>query len=78
MAARGRPKSQRAASAVVVQIKLRLYPEDGDLVEFFASVPLGLRAAMVKRALRSGICESEAECQAEEDAFGDLLDSLVD
>jgi len=70
---RGRPKSQKKAE--VIQIKIRLYETDGDLLAFFESIPPRLRAAMVKRALRSGMGEMPIEKQ--EDMFG-ALDSLVE
>ena len=77
MVRRGRPPSPRAASARIVHIKIRLYPgEDDDLIPFFDGIPPGLRAAMVKEALRSGAQgRSETVCKAD-DAL-DLLDSLV-
>ena len=72
----GRPRSQRAASARVVRIKLRLYPgEDDDLIAFFANVPKGLRATMVKMALRSGV-EGRVETVEDED-MTDALGSFV-
>jgi hypothetical protein len=78
MARRGRPRSDRAASAKIVYVKLRLYPdEDGNLIRFFASIPSGLRATMVKQALQSG---SEIACQddaPEDDDVFSALDSLV-
>lgn len=41
--------------AIIVQVKLSLRPgEDEDLISFFGQVPARLRAAAVKRALRSG------------------------
>ena len=74
MARCGRPRSARAASAQVVQIKLRLYPgEDDDLIAFFNRVPARLRAAMVKRALRSGM---EGQTEDDESETEDLLDAL--
>ena len=70
---RGRPRSNRKAQ--IVQIKLRLYPgEDDDLIAFFDSIPPGLRAAMVKQALRSGAPQFE-ESQ-DEDLF-DALDAFI-
>ena len=74
MARRGRPISPRAASARVVHIKLRLYPgEDDDLITFFDAIIPRLRAAMVKKALRSG--GSMALRDAAEDG-GSPLESL--
>jgi len=76
MARRGRPPSQRAASAQVVHIKLRLYPgDDDDLIVFFATVVPGLRAAMVKQALRSGMSMTY-RADGRDELF-DVLDSLV-
>lgn len=78
MARRGRPKSERAARARIIRIKLRLYPdEDDDLMTFFAGIPRGLRAAMVKQALRSGVQGSEMGSSSDEELF-DALDSFVD
>lgn len=70
---RGRPKSQKKAR--VIQVKIRLYESDSDLLAFFESIPPRLRAAMVKRALRSGM--GEIPIEAQEDIFG-ALDSLVE
>lgn len=70
---RGRPKSKEKAR--VIQVKIRLYESDGDLLAFFESIPPRLRAAMVKRALRSGMGETPIEKQ--EDMF-DSLESLVE
>ena len=76
MAKRGRPRSPRAASAKIIRIKLRLYPgEDDDLLEFFSGIPAGLRATMVKLALRSGVAGEEVP--AEDDALTFLLEALV-
>ena len=79
MAKRGRPRSPRAASAKIVWIILRLYPgEDDDLIPFFDSVPRGLRAVMVKQALRSGAhCLENQEDDVSEDVLG-ILDTFVD
>jgi hypothetical protein len=72
---RGRPRSARAASAKIIRIKLRLYPgEDDDLIAFFGEIPTGLRARMVKDALRSGI-EIPAEATSA-DSTDDLLEVL--
>ncbi len=70
---RGRPRSTDKVK--VVQVKIRLYESDGDLIAFFDSIPPRLRAVMVKRALRSGMGEMPVEKQ--EDMFG-ALDSLVE
>ena len=76
MAKRGRPRSPRAATAKIVRIKLRLYPgEDDDLMAFFANIPHGLRATMVKVALRSGV--SDQTGTVENDGLSDLLDAFV-
>ena len=78
MSRRGRPKSERAARARIIRIKMRLYPdEDDDLMAFFAGIPRGLRAAMVKQALRSGVQGSERASSNDEELF-DALDSFVD
>lgn len=73
MARPGRPKSERAASAQIVRVKLRLYPgEDDDLIAFFGVIPVGLRAISVKRALREGASINQERSQPE----SDLLDAL--
>ena len=73
MARRGRPRSPRAAAALVIDTKLRLYPgEDDDLIAFFAAIPSGLRAAMIKRALRSGIELGDEQEQTSGDWLADL------
>jgi hypothetical protein len=73
LARRGRPRSARAASAVIVHTKLRLYQgEDDDLIEFFSAIPLGLRASMIKRALRSGIVDDSDHEPVDETWFDDL------
>jgi hypothetical protein len=72
---RGRPRAEKPV--IVLQIKLRLYPGvDDDLLSFFGSVPPLLRAAMVKRALRSGMPAS-GEQEAAGDSLLDALDSFV-
>ena len=71
---RGRPKLSQKVQ--VIQVKLRLYDGgDDDLIAFFTHIPPRLRAAMVKRALRSGMRETPSEKQ--DDMFG-ALDSLVE
>ncbi len=61
MARRGRPPSERARTALIVHVKLRLYRgEDDDLIRFVDGTPRGLLAACVKRALREEISESIA------------------
>jgi hypothetical protein len=78
MTRQGRPPSARAASARVVQIKLRLYPgEDEDLIAFFEAILPRLRAAMVKRALRSGMADVERAQEQEEEGLWDALDAFV-
>ena len=71
----GRPKSDKPV--IVLQVKLRLYPgEDDDLLAFFSSLPPLSRAAMVKRALRSGM-PTGGEQEAASDSLLDALDSFV-
>lgn len=78
MAKRGRPRSARAASARTVFIKLHLYPgEDDDLIAFFEGIPHGLRAAMVKRALRSGMQGAPSEASSEDDDLLEALDAFI-
>ena len=79
MARRGRPCSSRAASATLIFVKMRLYPgEDDDLIAFFASIPHGLRATMVKAALRSGVSSESVALDDVDDSFLDALESLID
>ena len=79
MAKRGRPRSPRAASATIVNVKMRLYVgEDDDLIGFFASIPGRLRAAMVKQALRSGLQGSCDEELDQEDGLFAALEALID
>ena len=74
MGKRGRPRSSRAASALTIHTKLRLYPgEDDDLIAFFDGIPHGLRATMVKLALRTG---TAGEHSRSAPVDGDLLDAL--
>jgi len=74
----GRPRTERAASARIVQIKLRLYPgEDDDLMAFFDVIPERLRAVMVKRSLRSGIQGEENSDMDGDDEMLDILDELI-
>lgn len=78
MGRRGRPRSPRAASARRVFVKLHLYPgEDDDLMAFFDEIPEGLRAAMVKRALRSGMPGGSPSSMPEDDALLDALDAFI-
>ena len=79
MARRGRPRSSRAASATLIFVKMRLYPgDDDDLLAFFASIPCGLRATMVKSALRSGVSSESVAADEDVDGFLDALESLID
>ena len=73
----GRPR-MAAGAVTVVQIKLRLYRGlDDDLLAFFASLPVRLRAAMVKQALRSGAMPVGDLDGAVEEAALAALRSLV-
>ncbi len=79
MAKRGRPPSPRAAAATIVNVKMRLYPdEDDDLIRFFASVPRRLRAVMVKQALRSGLGEGRSESTDPEGGLLETLETFVE
>ena len=78
MGRRGRPRSPRAASARRVYVKLHLYPgEDDDLIAFFDDIPEGLRAAMVKRALRSGVRGGPSQSSPEDDDLLEALDAFI-
>lgn len=73
------PKSERAAKAHIVRIKLRLYAgEDDDLIAFFATIPRGLRAAMVKQALRSGTQMVGETSTSDDDEWFAALESFID
>ena len=62
----------------MIQVKLRLYVRlDDDLLAFFAHTPPRLRAAMVKRALRSGIFPVEGSLTSAEDELLEALSSFV-
>ena len=77
MGKKGRPRSQRAAAARIVYVKMRLYPgEDDDLIAFLADIPRGLLAASIKRALRDGV-QGDAPGVRNEELLS-LLDDLVD
>ena len=78
MGKRGRPRSTRTASALTTHIKLRLYPgEDDDLIAFFRGIPLGLRAAMVKRGLWSGMADTPSPSVADDDDLLDAMDAFI-
>jgi len=75
VARRGRPRSARAASAILVRVKLRLYPgEDDDLIAFFNEIAPGNRAATVKGALRSRVSASASNPSSDDE---DILASLA-
>ena len=79
MARRGRPRSERASSAHIVYVKLRLYAgEDDDLKHFFGSIPMGLRASMVKEALRSGRVVADQGGLSTDEELLHALDSPLD
>ena len=60
-------------------MKMRLYAgEDDDLIDFFASIPSGLRAAMVKQALRCGVHTTGDEPLNQEDELFEALEAFVD
>jgi len=73
MAKRGRPPRERPA--VVIRIKLYLDPvDDEDLVEWFASLPDGLRAQSVMAALRgASLGEVSSDGLPSDDEVADLL-----
>jgi len=66
---RGRPRLEQ--QNVIVEVYLRLKPgQDNDLIEFFATIPPGMRVATVKSALRSGGMRQELDAineQADEE-----------
>jgi len=58
---------------------MRLYAgEDDDLIDFFASIPRRLRAAMVKQALRSGVRTSGDETLNQEEELFEALEAFID
>ncbi len=70
----GRPR--RASNIVVHQVKLWLVPgQDDDLIEFFAGLTEGGKAAAVKSAMRSGNIASYEN--SEDDDMEALLDQFV-
>ena len=72
---RGRPRTGKPV--IVLQSKLRLHPsDDDDLLSFFGNIPPLSRAAMVKRALRSGMPAS-GELESGSDSLLESLDSFV-
>ena len=65
--------------SVVVRVALFLRPgEDDDLIDFFASIPVELRASALKQALRTGKLEisSLAELPSDDD-IEESLDNLL-
>jgi hypothetical protein len=70
---RGRPRL--SVQPQIVNIKLRLYPDqDEDLLQFLQGVPERMRSSAVKMAMRSGNLSAAAENAAPED---DDLDGLL-
>jgi hypothetical protein len=62
----------------IVQVKLSLRPgEDDDLIEFFDQVPVRLRVAAVKQALRSGGMSLKLEDLPSDDEVENALDGLL-
>jgi hypothetical protein len=79
MAKRGGPRSPKAASATIVDVKMRLYSgEDDDLIDFFASIPRRLRAGIVKQAPRSGTQGIAHDIPTAEDEVLEPLAAPVD
>jgi len=73
---RGRPPS--AVKPIVVRVALYLRPgEDDDLIEFFAPIPIRLRASAVKQALRSGQLPTALNEVPTDDEVEDALDNLL-
>ena len=73
---RGRPPS--AVKPIVVRVALYLRPgEDDDLIEFFAPIPIRLRASAVKQALRSGQLPATLNEVPSDDEVEDALDNLL-
>jgi hypothetical protein len=63
--------------SVVVRVALFLRPgEDDDLIEFFASIPVDLRASALKLALRSGKMQVNLAELAELPSDDDIEESL--
>ncbi len=73
---RGRPPA--CVKPVRVRVALSLRPgEDDDLLEFFAAIPIRLRASAVKQALRSGQLTSPSGDLPSDDEVADALDRLL-
>jgi|WetSurMetagenome_2_1015567.scaffolds.fasta_scaffold92443_2 hypothetical protein len=68
----------KLSKPVTVQIKLTLRPgQDDDLIAYFAALPIMLRAASVKQALRSGGMQLLTDKLPSEAEIDLLLDSLL-
>lgn len=64
---------------MVVQVKLRLYPDlDQDLIEWFEELPDRYRAAYVKSALRNGAGSVTLADLPGEAEMIDALDALME
>ncbi len=69
---------QKLDKPVTVQIKLTLRPgQDDDLITYFGCLPVMLRAASVKQALRSGGMSLATDNLPSEAEIENLLDSLI-
>ena len=73
---RGRPPS--TVKPIIVRVALYLRPgEDDDLIEFFAPIPIRLRASAVKQALRSGSLPTALNELPSDAEVEDALDNLI-
>ena len=74
--ARGRTPA--SVQPIVVRVALYLRPgEDDDLIEFFAPIPIRLRASAVKQALRSGSLPTALNEVPTDNEVEDALDNLI-
>ena len=51
--------------------------EDDDLIAFFSSIPVGLRAMSVKQALQDGVRMEDGAISSGDDELLDALDAFV-
>ena len=64
--------------SVVVRVALFLRPgEDDDVIDFFASIPVELRASALKQALRSGQLHVNLTELPSDDDIEESLDNLL-
>jgi hypothetical protein len=72
----GRPRLHPPPILVRLTLTLRR-DEDEDLIAFFASVPIGLRPAAVKQALRNGASQVDLQSLPDDDALASALGEFL-